>query len=151
VVLLISVYLNCLVASEPSENKVDCEEIKDKFWSFIGNVKSCFMRDKTSIAYDDSVIDSPRNETIRALTFEQNWNIFYLPVEIAEVFPNLEAYSAWDCSLETVSNKNFKNLTRLMVLNLSNNKIATIEMDTFEDLAGLRELHLSKIFWHKLR
>jgi Leucine-rich repeat (LRR) protein len=146
VVLLISVYLNCLVASESSKNEVNCEEVKDKYWNFVGDVKSCFMRVKTSIAYDDSVIDSPRNETIRALTFEQNRKILYLPVEIAEVFPNLEAYAAWECSLETVSNKNFKNLRQLKLLNIRNNKISTIEIDTFEDLTQLRELHLSKNF-----
>lgn len=89
-------------------------------------------------------IVSARDEIVEALDFGHNKNIFLLPVNAAEVFPNLKEYSAAYCSLKAVSKINFANLRRLVALNLERNDLLTIADDTFADLESLEFLSLSK-------
>jgi Leucine-rich repeat (LRR) protein len=73
--------------------------------------------------------------------------MFFLPVNVTSVLPNLVKYSAWDCFITEVSKENFKGLINLNYLSLASNKIREIPTDTFEDLVNLRQLYLGKYYW----
>ena len=82
------------------------------------------------------------SDSIQALSFVDNKNIKYLPVNIGESFPNIMIISASGNSIEKVSSENFKNMPQLKSLNLSGNRIKTLSSDTFENLDNLEELIL---------
>lgn len=67
---------------------------------------------------------------------------FFLPVKVAEKFPNLEHYKCHHSPVRTVARINFMNLRKLISLDLANNKISTIELDSFVDLVNLESLVL---------
>lgn len=86
-----------------------------------------------------------RHETVSILDLFCNNKTFYLPIKIDKKFPNLEKYFASSCSIKSISRVNFRNLQKLVQLSLSNNKITTIDDDTFDDLAALEELNLGEL------
>lgn len=86
------------------------------------------------------------DSTVLALKFDLNNKISVLPVRVDETFPVLAAYFAQYCSIKTISKVNFKNLKKLRVLALTNNKIERIDDDTFEDLTSLEQLGLGSCF-----
>lgn len=105
------------------------------------HMKTCFMAETTSID-EKSVSISTRDDSIVALSFEGNKNIFYLPILTAQKFKNLLGYSASYCSIKEISKRNFEKLGELEVLGLSSNQIEFILNDTFEDLESLQKLYL---------
>lgn len=76
--------------------------------------------------------------------FYDNQNVSFLPINLHVKFPNLTTLTASFCALKTVTNKNFKSLTKLRLLWLEGNQIEEIPANAFEDLTALEVLHLSK-------
>lgn len=135
--------------------KVSCENVSDFDSGFVAGVlKSCEMEAKTAINSIGTTINSDRDESMRRLNLSNNKQIFYLPENVGEKFPNLLQYEAKDCSITMVSKKNFKGLTKLTKLNLWGNQIEKITNNVFEDLTELevlslgRELNFLKVFDH---
>lgn len=127
---------------ESETKKVSCESFSDVNWESVGNVKTCFMTSTTSIDELGAVI-TPRDDSVKALTFHGNKKIFHLPVNVAETFPNLEAYYARDCSLKEVPKRSFNGLIKIKLLSLEeNNEIEKISIGTFEGLVALKTLYL---------
>jgi hypothetical protein len=102
------------------------------------------MRGKTSIRNRGFQISSAVDANLGALDLEGNKNIFFLSNSPNAIYPNLQAYAAWNCAIREISATNFRGLVRLKLLNLSYNQIETVGMDAFEDLKALRELYLRK-------
>lgn len=127
--------------------EVSCEYFRETLWSgALGAVKTCHM-DQDTVINDQNVTISTRNESIGELRFSNNRKIFFLPVGVAEFFPNLKAYNANGCAIKGISKENFKGLHKLMNLYLAYNEIEKIETNTFGDLTnlailGLREKNL---------
>lgn len=67
-----------------------------------------------------------------------------LPNDFDNRFPNLEKYNASSCSIKSISNENFEEMTNLKYLYLDNNRIETIAGETFTDLDALLIIHLRK-------
>lgn len=133
-----------LIVSDSIAKEVHCEKIEKMLWrSDYGNLTTCNMRNKTVIDADNTIISST-DESVEAIFFFVNPKIRYLPVEVSLKFPNLEVYNAFQCSLTTISKKNFWNLKKLRSLDLAENQIEMIRSDTFEDLTGLERLSLSR-------
>lgn len=98
-------------------------------------------------APDYSIItenQSTRDESVKCLYFEHNKKVEFLPINVDKMFPALEVYIAYECSLSRVTKSNFKNLAKIKILTLSYNKIERISTDTFEDLVALIDLDLSE-------
>lgn len=124
--------------------QVSCESVGKNAWGFgIGSVKTCFM-ERTTVIDEDNVSISTFDENIGGLLFRRNKKIIFLPVKVAEAFPNLELYSAWDCSVTQISRENFAGLRKLKILHLEVNQIEKIQSDTFKNLVSLEILHLCK-------
>lgn len=83
-----------------------------------------------------------KDEDIQAISFVNNKNIKFLPVNIGESFPNLIAMKASGNSIANITRETFMNLPKLKFLNLSFNKIKSLNPDTFEYLTGLENLNL---------
>lgn len=71
-----------------------------------------------------------------------NKKIFFLPIKVADSFPNLVVLSAWGCSLTKISKENIKDLRKLTFYTLTGNKIENIPSDAFEGLTSLEWLWL---------
>lgn len=98
------------------------------------------MRTSTSIDAEGSTI-SPKDESAQGLDFDGNKKIKFLPIKVAETFPNLLVYDARICSL-TITKANFEGIDKLNLLYLHENRISTINSETFEDLIALEKFKL---------
>lgn len=141
---MLSLPLVCVTASK----EINCESLNfidwGEDWGQVGRVKSCIMDDLTSIEEPNVKISSAYDRYVKGLNFAHNKQIFNLPDNVAENFPNLLAYSAWDCSVKEITNNDFKGLTKLIRLALDDNQIEKVASKAFDDLENLRTLWLGK-------
>lgn len=91
---------------------------------------------------EDSTISAKRTETTEAISFENNKRIAFLPVKVYRTFPNLVAYEVFDCSLRSVTYKNFERLNRLQFVGLEKNQLRHIPDDTFRNLRQIQHIYL---------
>ncbi|CRL08203.1 CLUMA_CG020936, isoform A [Clunio marinus] len=131
--------------SEMVENMDLICEFNETFWEYSEAILlTCNIQNQPIKFLGMKLKLSPENaDKIEGLNFNRNTNMKYLPVEIAEVFPNLLEISAKDSYLESISNNNFKGLHKLKNLFLESNDLKIIESQTFEGLFSLEELDLS--------
>lgn len=106
------------------------------------SLKTCFM-DQTTTIDESNVKILTRDETANGFWLTNNKNVLNLPIEVAESFPNLLAYSAIYCSIKEISKANFNHLDKLKGLYLSHNQIEMIPPDSFNDCTELEYLTLS--------
>lgn len=74
---------------------------------------------------------STYDDSVNAITFWNNKNIFYLPVKTGEKFPNLAIYWAQNCSINDISKLNFVGLSKLERLYLGKNAIERLPATHF--------------------
>lgn len=124
--------------------KIACEYLIDdkKF-----NDQRCVMDYSTKIT-EENVQISTVNLNILTLTIFRASNVFFLPVKVAETFPNLIVYQISKTSLRKISKRNFKRLYKLKDIYLVDNKVEIIFSDTFEDLVNLKKLKISKFIFY---
>lgn len=139
-----SLVVTAIVYSDASS--VSCENVGDKWIdrsSYAGYRKTCFMNDTTAIsATGSSFTRTPRDPSIIRVSFDRNSKIEYLPESGWESLPSLKVLTAWHCSIQEISRKNFKNMRGLVWLGLYENKIRKINSDTFLDLPNLEWLDI---------
>lgn len=82
------------------------------------------------------------SEKVQAVSFDGNTKMKYLPVNIAEAFPNLIELSAKNSYLESISSDNFHGLDKLKRISLTDNDLNVIEGGTFGGLTRLELLDL---------
>lgn len=117
--------------------QIPCEIIE------IEDQKTCSVPETTGIESFNFTISARRDSTIERLQF-RNKNIIFLPTRVDKNFPNLKTYDAFDCSIKSISRENFRNLFKLIILNLNTNNISEISSDAFNDLSELSILILGK-------
>lgn len=142
--IVLTIVLKLLTSFDVDAMLISCESKEIKLQYYLGLVETCFMERETKINSDDTTL-SP-DATIIALTFKKNKNISFLPIEVANSFPDLKYYSASFCSIKSVMKKHFKDLSKLKILRLDQNEIVKIKSDAFEDLVSLRWVYLRKQF-----
>lgn len=125
---------------------VKCEKIELKWWWFFDpkRMMSCFMNNSTELAFPDSFLKAPHDETVAGMEFSKNKKISFLPFNIHKSFPKLIVISAMSCSVKALYKQNFQNLTMLKQLDLHTNLIETVEREVLQDLVALVYLDLSK-------
>lgn len=126
-------------------NEINCEAIRRGTWLSLQNatLKTCLLQTFIRIDAANKKV-SNSDVSVRAISFFKNSYIFYLPIDVSKSFPNLVAYEASETSINEISKVNFKNLRKLLFLDLSYNTIETIFSDTFEDLVELEILRLGE-------
>jgi Leucine rich repeat len=130
----------CIETSEAT--KVSCEKIQNYVITGV-KLMTCLMKETTVINAADMRI-ATNDESVERLMFTGNKKIAFLPIQVAEVFPNLEKYKASACSVKEIAKKNFAGLNKLKNLHLRGNQIEKIYSNTFEGLTSLIKLKLRK-------
>lgn len=123
-----------------------CEKVEEYNHEYhdIDKVHGCFMNGDTKIAFPESTISNALDDTVEGLTLALNRKIKFLPIKVADSFPNLLVFNAMGCSIQALSAETFKNLNKLKVLNVGYNFVQSIADGTFDDLKALEYLALSK-------
>ena len=103
--------------------------------------QTCYI-EKQNIDGDGFFVDGDPNLSIQDFYVINNRKVKFLPEFIAESFPRLIAYRAYNCSIKIVNEKHFEGLNELEYLALHNNEIESIDRDSFKDLTKLKELDL---------
>lgn len=122
-------------------NIVNCEGYGDCHYS---GTNCCLLKNTSAISSENVKISVKRGLSLVGINMHNNPKIQFLPVNIASKFPNISRIEATDCRIEKVSKINFKGLFSLWVLYLDGNLIEEIKSDTFEDLSGIKFIHLGK-------
>lgn len=141
-------YLACVASKRGPVGwleRVPCEEFITEQWSTL-ELKQCIMRFTTRIYSTGVVLSSPQDDSVGAIRFDGNDNLKYLPEKIGDKFLNIVMFDANSCLIEAVSKENFKGLSKMMNLNLHDNRITKVESDTFEGLSSLILINLSEYF-----
>lgn len=134
--------LTCSIKADEASKVIPCESIEIATW-LVGTVNTCHMKRTTKIEASGVSI-SIKDESVKAIDFDGNKNIRFLPERPAENFPDLLMYDARACSIKAISKENFKGLGKLRRLFLINNHIKKVDSNTFEDLQSLEVLWLSE-------
>lgn len=121
------------------ENQVQCEKI-----DFFNEFKICLMDGRTRIGLQGYLISSAEDLRMEQLNLNSNKNIFFLPENIGQKYPNLLKIWAIGCSIKSISRRVFSNLVTLKQLKLMSNQIEELESEMFKDLKSLEELDLGE-------
>jgi hypothetical protein len=138
---LFLVFTVLLLFHRSEAGEVFCEGKSNEKWLNFDNLTTCKLNESTVID-DPFTTFSELDVSVNLLWFMENKNIFHLPIEVAEKFPNLNVYAAAGCSLKKVYKKHFQGLTELKGLYLGFNQLKVIYDNTFEDTKLLEFLDL---------
>lgn len=128
------------------DDRGSCESItSSNSWKSFGSYQTCKM-DSTTVINSNRFIITTTDPSVQNLYFSKNTNVKFLPENIAEKFHKLIILMAQECSIKTISRKNFHGLKKLRGLTLRGNQIEKIESDTFRDLVSLEKLSLCNDF-----
>lgn len=128
-------------SEEIESETISCDKFENDNW-MSGSLKTCIVTRKTKFL-SVIVYITPTDSSILALDLSFNKELTNLPIDIHNTFPEILAYKASHCSIETISKMNFYNMLQLTELRLNDNQIEKIDSDTFEDLVSLKYLYLS--------
>lgn len=92
---------------------------------------------------EETVLGSEVDPDILSFDFQNNQRLQFLPRNIGQKMPNLMDFRGSNASLTVLRNFYFKNMeTRVIYMDLSSNKIRTIEAGAFDDLIKTEVLWL---------
>jgi Leucine-rich repeat (LRR) protein len=69
--------------------------------------------------------------------------LYFLPPNLAQIFPNVTELSVSGCGLLALNNNSFEGMNALEIFNGSRNKLSEIERETFMSLESLKSLDIS--------
>lgn len=101
----------------------------------------CEFNDTIAITTPTTLSNSV-NESVTELVMKKNKNIEYMPQGVGVVFPNLEYIDAYGCSVTSLTKLNFKGLTKLINIDLEENRVEKIDANSFEDTVNLSNVYL---------
>lgn len=95
-----------------------------------------------TISNEIYVLKATSNSSVKGLNTIDNKNIQFLPVNISTTFPGLFALRFKNCSISKIDSTNFHRLN-LQLLDISFNKIKSLDVDTFLELKELKVLKIN--------
>lgn len=128
------------LSKSKATNQVLCENIVFDDWG-LEMQKVCLVSE-AKLHSVDFEFASQKDSSMHVLCFDLNKEVYYLPVDVYKTFPNIEVYSASECSLRSISKENFQKLMSCTYLWLKHNELFKIDSNTFEDLVSLEKLYL---------
>lgn len=118
-------------------------------WKYLdASFEGCNIENQT-IKKEESRIISPFNVTLKAFSIKNNYDVKFIPVNIGEKFPNILVFQIFNCSVKKIGKTHFNNLFQLRQIVLTNNVIAEVDDQPFQNQRQLEWLSLSnnKITW----
>lgn len=127
------------------KNEVGDGKVTDVIWhKWPETSLGTFVTSKNlTINTKNFTISTDKGVKVKGFSARKNTRIEYLPINIYELFPNLIAFKAINCSVKSLSIENFRNLLALELLALDNNEIEGLPPGVFRDLGSLEILNLS--------
>lgn len=119
--------------------EIDCEKV-DHYERF---EKCCYLDGTTEIREINDTIADLENTDVDVILFRGKEKNEFLPVNVYEKFPNLEVYLATKAAVEEILALNFQSLSKLRLLDFSDNLIKSIPDDCFQGLTKLNKIKLS--------
>lgn len=104
-------------------------------------VKTCVVNQSID---NETSIGSDFDSEVQSFSIHDNHNFEFLPRHIGKKFPNLKIFVTSDCELTILRNFYFKGMQQVQWMDLSGNKIATIEAGAFNDLISVEWLELDR-------
>ncbi|KAG5668563.1 hypothetical protein PVAND_016500 [Polypedilum vanderplanki] len=136
------------------DGKFEVQKCKSFFFYNCSNVLLTFLPENglKITTFDTEISSKYKNDSVSRFRIEldgncvncRNKNVIYLPIRIAETFPNLSEYFANRLDVKILKYENFKNMKNLKKLTIDNNEIETIDENSFDDLNELVFLDLSQ-------
>lgn len=112
-------------------------------WHYKGETHRTCAIVNQSINDHGFYISTSIDSTLKGFSIQNNIKIEYLPENIAEKFPNLIYFQTSNCSVKVVKKIYFKNLEKLININLQHNSIEWLENQAFKDNVNLEKLELA--------
>lgn len=103
----------------------------------------CMLNSATNISEAGLFFSNAENDDVRMFVAEDAEGIEFLPINIAETFPNLIFIRIERCSLQYLNSLSFHKLHGLLRLQVQENLVESIDKNTFDDLRNLLDLSLS--------
>ncbi|CRK91456.1 CLUMA_CG005125, isoform A [Clunio marinus] len=101
---------------------------------------ACYVDE--AVREEGEIISEPSDNEISTLDFIRNKNTKYLPDNVTTIFPNLQSFFAYECSIQEIHKTNFVGLSKLKNLYLFYNQLENLEGNVFSDLISLESLKL---------
>lgn len=124
-----------------AQKEVTCKHYNAQWLYFKRNLFTCRI-EKQRIDDVGFIITSTTNTTVDVLDIQSSTDVKFIPENIADKFPQLIALQIFNCSVESISEQNFKSLRKLKYLHLPRNEIESIDKNAFKDLVRLEWLSL---------
>ncbi|KAG5669368.1 hypothetical protein PVAND_017255 [Polypedilum vanderplanki] len=118
---------------------LQCENENEK------KLKQFKVNENTKILTNDAkIMQKHKSNEIEwfEIYFVITMEIFYFPINVNEIFPNLLVFYVSNTKIKMLNYENFKDMKKLLELTLSYNQIEEINEDTFDDLQELKILDL---------
>jgi Leucine-rich repeat (LRR) protein len=136
-----------IVSSSASET-VDCfltALVQERYKIVVDpeDYEGCSFPIETVISTPTATLSNERNEDILAVDFNIAKRISFLPNNLYEVFPNLEAILVSFTNLKVLTKRNLRNLSKLQQLEVDHSRLKEIDENAFESVANLMYLELS--------
>jgi Leucine-rich repeat (LRR) protein len=135
-VIIFSIFL-CFVWSDD----ILCST-SDRREFFNGNGFTCNFEKNVTITKEGLKLSNEKDENVTELIGENIETIEFLVDDISDIFPNLELVRVINTSLKAVNKRNLHSLHRVTYVYLEENSIASIDENTFDDMANLISLKL---------
>lgn len=103
-------------------------------------INICFINQ--AIDDEETVLGTEVDQAVVIFSSQYRKDVKFIPKRIGQKLPNLTSFFVNNCSLTIVRDYNFKDLTNLRVLDLTDNQIVTIESAAFKDQTELKYLNL---------
>lgn len=139
--LLIPFSCFSLVASV--QHAVLCDFSPTKSSSSNNEFKTCFIKHQ-AISNQEIFISTERKLSVEELVIESEKSVNFIPENVGTKFPELILFKVTNCSVNSLSDKNFKGLYKLNDLLLGNNQIEFIDEKAFLDNFELVHLSLEE-------
>ncbi|CRK93245.1 CLUMA_CG006788, isoform A [Clunio marinus] len=144
--LIISI-LSSIAGEEISSNEIKCEKYEEiKVETSKDELKSCKFNQNILINATNMELSDEIDEDVKAFVFDGNKKISFLPIVIENEtkYSELNYYSACSCSIQFISENNFRKFRNLTYIALSDNKIETISNFVFKGLVKLEYVLLDR-------
>lgn len=130
-----------------STHQVNSKSVICKFsnnnWNFFNaNLRTCSIQGQ-AISYIGFKIAFSLDRDSKGFSIKHNKKVQFIPENLSKILPNLIGVEIWNCSLRIVGVNHFKDLSELLLLDLSFNVIEKIDSYSFIDNSKLKKLLLS--------
>lgn len=132
---MVAFVVNSLQSKDGGKFEISCSEYE------IPSECGCeFDSDFSTNTELDSIIINPKNNKVQKLNFLEVSSIHMFPINIIDVFPNVEIVMCEMVKIKKLTYPNFRGLFRIKELFMTTGILSSIDKDSFKDLTRIELL-----------